>query len=122
VKDNDKKTNYIYFNRRSKPKAYYIVNKDKASNYKIYSMDKTLNKIELSPELSFIINNSFIEYPRKYLFELDNKPVSDTTLLNWLRKITKIDMINFDMMRSVYITWLYKIIKHLEHVKLYPDK
>jgi hypothetical protein len=108
VKDNDKKTNYIYLNRRGKPKAYYIVNKDKASNYKIYSMDKTLNKIELSPELSLIINNSFIKYPRKYLFELDDKPVSDTTLLNWLRKITKIDKINFDMMRSVYITWFYK--------------
>ena len=108
VKDNDKKTNYIYLNRRGKPKAYYIVNKDKASNYKIYSMDKTLNKIELSPELSLIINNSFIKYPRKYLFELNDKPVSDITLLNWLRKITKIDKINFDMMRSVYITWFYK--------------
>jgi hypothetical protein len=53
-------------------------------------MDKTLNKIELSPELSLSINNSFIEYPRKYLFELDNKPVSDTSLLSWLRKITKL--------------------------------
>ena len=39
---------------------------------------------------------------------MDNKPVSDTTLLNWLMKITKIDKINFDMMRSVYITWFYK--------------
>ena len=85
-------------------------------------MDKTLNKIELSSELSLIINNSFIKYPGKYLFELDDKPVSDTTLLNWLRKITKIDKINFDMMRSVYIACFIKIIKHLGHVKLYRDK
>ena len=95
VKDNDKKTNYIYLNRRGKPKAYYIVNKDKASNYKIYSMDKTLNKIELSPELSLIINNSFIKYPLKYLLEMDNKPLSDTNLSNWLRNISKMDKINF---------------------------
>jgi len=62
-----KQTTYILTEGESL-KAYYIVNKDKASNYKIYSMDKTLNKIELSPELSLIINNSFIKYPRKYLF------------------------------------------------------
>jgi integrase len=62
----------------------------------------------LSPELSLIIHNSFIKYPCKYPFELDNKPVSDTTLLNWLRKITKINKISFDMMRSEYITWFYR--------------
>jgi hypothetical protein len=70
-------------------------------------MDKSLNEIEFSSELSLIINNLIIRYPRKYLLKLDDKPVSDTTLLISLRKITKIGKINFDMMRSVYITWFY---------------
>ena len=68
----------------------------------MYSIDKTINTIEWSPELSNIINNSFTKYSREHLFELDNKPVSDTTLLSWLRKITKKDKINVDMIRSLY--------------------
>jgi hypothetical protein len=47
VKDNDKKNKQHISQQKGKPKAYYIVNKDKASNHKINSMDKTLNKKEL---------------------------------------------------------------------------
>lgn len=32
-KDNDKKHNYVYINRRGSSKVQYIINKDKASNY-----------------------------------------------------------------------------------------
>jgi hypothetical protein len=106
---NNGKDNYIYLNRRGKIHAYFFVNKDKASNYKLYKMDKTLSKIQiLNDDLAELINDSFLKYPRKYLFEINKKPVSDGLLLKWLRSITGIDKINVDMMRSIYITWFYK--------------
>ena len=106
---NNGKDNYIYLNRRGKVHAYYFVNKDKASNYKLYKMDKNLSKIQIMDDnLAELINDSFIKYPRKYLFEINKKAVSEATLLKWLRNITGIDKINFDMMRSIYITNFYK--------------
>ena len=47
--------------------------------------------------------------PRKYLFELNEKPITQPTFLNWLRKITGVDEINNDIMRSSYINWFYSI-------------
>ena len=38
---------YIRFDRRGNLKVYYIINKDKASNYKLYNMNKALNKIKI---------------------------------------------------------------------------
>lgn len=106
---NNGKDNYIYLNRRGKIHAFYIVNTDKASNYKLYKMDKSLSKIQIiNDDLAKLINDSFIKYPRRYLFEIKNKPVTEGTLLKWLRNITGIDKINIDMMRSIYITWFYK--------------
>ena len=43
-----------------------------------------------------------------FLFEINNKPISQPTLLKWLRDITKIDAVNVDMMRSSYINWFYE--------------
>ena len=106
---NNRKNNYIYINRRGKVHAYYIINKDKASKYKIYAMDKNLSKIELKNEvLANLLNDSFKKYPRKYLFELKNKSVADTTLNKWLQSITGLKGLTFSMMRSIYITWFYK--------------
>ena len=106
---NDKKNNFIYINRRGKVHAYYFVNKDKASKYKIYSMDKSLSKIEIvDDKLAIMLSNSFRDYPRKYLFENKKKAVSETTLNKWLQSITGLPAINFNMMRSIYITWFYK--------------
>lgn len=106
---NNGKDNYIYLNRRGKVHAFYIVNKDKASNYKLYKMDKNLSRIAIiNDDLARLINDSFIKYPRKYLFELNKRPVTEGTLLKWLRNITGINKINFDMLRSIYITWFYK--------------
>ena len=106
---NNHTNNYIYINRRGKVHAYYIINKDKASKYKLYSMDKSLSKIEIKNEvLANLLNDSFKEYPREYLFELKNKSVADTTLNKWLQSITGLKGINFSMMRSIYITWFYK--------------
>ena len=107
---NDHINNFIYINRRGKVHAYLFVNKDKASKYKIYSMDKSLSKIPIvSDQLAQMLSDSFKNYPRKYLFENKNKkPVGDSTLNKWLREITGLPAINFDMMRSIYITWFYK--------------
>ena len=44
-KDNDKKNNFIRIDRKGKLKVYYIINQDKASNYKLYNTNKELNKI-----------------------------------------------------------------------------
>lgn len=106
---NNKKDNYIYLNRRGKIHAYFIVNKDKASNYKLYNMDKTLNKIEIENQtLCNLINDSFKTYPRTFLFELKNKAISTATILKMLRNISGVEGLTVDIMRSSYITWFYK--------------
>jgi len=106
-KDNDGIHNYIYLNRRGSFKAYYIVNKDKASNYKLYNMNKKLAVIELTPEATQAINESLSNYPRNHLFEIENKPITQNTLLRWLRDISGVENINIDMMRASYITWFH---------------
>jgi hypothetical protein len=109
ISENNKKDNYIYFNRRGKTKAYYIINKDKATNYKLYALDPALSKIEIeNDDLANLLYDSYVKYPRTYLFEYRNKKITDNTILSWLRKITKVDKINVDMMRSSYITHFYE--------------
>ena len=106
--DNDKINNFVWINRRGMLKINYIVNKDKASNYKAYNINKNLSSISIEDDkLIKLINDSFIKYPRVYLFELNNKAVSSSTLLNWLKDITGIPGLNFDILRSSYITWFY---------------
>jgi len=109
-KDNDNINNFLRIDKRGKLKAYYIINNDKVTNTKIYNMDKNLSKIEIEDKkLIEIIEKSYEKYPRKYLFELNEKPITAPTYLNWLRKITGVDEINNDMMRSSYINWFYSI-------------
>jgi len=107
--DNDKKNNFILINRRGKIKVQFIVNIDKATNYKMYNMNSNLSKIDIvDNDLAILINDSFVKYPRNYLFEIKDKPISQNTLLNWLRKITNLAGINVDIMRSSFITWFYE--------------
>ena len=109
-KDNDNINNFLRIDKRGKLKAYYIINNDKVTNTKIYNMDKNLSKIEIEDKkLIEIIEKSYEKYPRKYLFELNENPITAPTYLNWLRKITGVDEINNDMMRSSYINWFYSI-------------
>ena len=106
--DNNKKDNYIWINRRGKTTIKYIVNKDKASNYKIYNMNKNLSFIDIiDDKLIKIINDSFIKFPRVYLFENNKKPISQTTIRNYLKDITGLQGINFNIMRASYITFFY---------------
>ena len=108
--DEQKNINYVYTMNRGKVHAYLIVNKDKASNYKLYNMDKKLSKIEIIDDsLAKLINNSFVKFPRKFLFEHKLKAISSTTFLKWLRDITGVDGLTVDIMRSSYITWFYSV-------------
>jgi hypothetical protein len=113
--ENDHKHNFIRIDRKGKLKVYYIINNDKVSKTKVYAINKELSKIKIEDEkLAELINDSYIKYPRKYLFEIKEKPVSQVTLLSFLKKITQIDGINNDMMRSSYINWFYKNNKSLK--------
>jgi len=109
-KENDKITNFVSINRRGSLKVSYIVNKDKASNYKIYKMNKNLSSIAIEDKkLAELINESYNKYPRDYLFVgITGDNVTDGTLLKWLKSITGIEGLNFDIMRSSYITWFYQ--------------
>ena len=117
MKENDKINNFIWISRKGSIKIFYIVNNDKVSNTKIYAMNKNLSYIKLEDtNLIKLINDSYEKYPREYLFEINNKPISQSTYLNWLRKITEVSQINNDNMRSSYVNWFY------EHNKKLSDK
>ena len=111
IKDNNKKDNFIHINKRGKKSVTFIVNKDKASNYKVYKKNPALSLIKVeSQELVDFIIDSLTRYPRKYFFENPStkKSLDDNALLRKLRDITKIKKVNFQMMRSIYITWHHK--------------
>ena len=83
-------------------------------------MNKELSVIKIeNKRLCEILNESFIKYPRTYLFEINEKQITQNTLLNWLIKITNVNEINVDMMRSSYINYFYdtnKTIKDKEQL------
>jgi hypothetical protein len=107
-KENDNINNFIRIDKRGTLKIYYIVNNDKVTNTKTYNINKNLSKIKIEDKkLCELINYSFEKYPRKYLFELNEKPISPPTFLRYLRNITGVDEINNDIMRSSYINWFY---------------
>ena len=107
-KDNDNINNFIWISKRGKLKVNYIVNNDKVSKTKVYNMNKNLNIINIENDnLSNLINESYNKYPRQYLLEIDDKPITHSTFLDWLRKITDVKGITNDIMRSSYINWFY---------------
>ena len=107
-KENDKLNNFIWITKRGKLKVNYVVNKDKVSKTKVYNMNKSLSIINIENEqLVKLINESYKKYPRNYLLEIDDKPITNATFLDWLRKITDVKLINNDIMRSSYINWFY---------------
>jgi len=104
IKDNDKINNYIWI---CKNNVFYIINNDKVSNTNIYK-NNNLSYIKIEDDkLCKLIIDSFEKYPRVYLLEINDKPITQTTYLNWLRKITDVKNINNDIMRSSYINWFY---------------
>ena len=108
-KENDKINNFLLISKRGKNSARYIINKDKASNYKNFNMNNELSKIIIEDtKLIELMHYSYEKFPRTYLFEKNNNKMTDQQLLSMLRKITHIDKININMMRSIYVTEHYK--------------
>ena len=72
-------------------------------------MDKNLSKINIeNHKLIELLHYSCTTYERTFLFEKNNNKMSDQQLLCMLRKITNIDKININMMRSIYVAEHYK--------------
>ena len=106
--DNDKVNNFIRISRRKPVTVSYIINNDKVSKTRVYASNKDLSIIKIiDPKLTDLIIDSYDKYPRSYLFEIKEKPITQPTLLSWLRDVTKVDAINVDMLRSSYINWFY---------------
>ena len=115
--DDDNVRNYVWMNNRglnqntTTLKNYkYIVNKDKVSNTKEYSMNKkTLKFIEINPELAIILKKSYEWHPRQYVLgDLQNNPITAKRILSILRRLTGKELINIDMVRSAYVTHYYE--------------
>lgn len=111
-KENKGELNYIMINRKTK-KATYIINDDKVSNSRFYTIHKEYSHIPVEDDfLNELIMYSITTFKRKFLFQKawqeDTGPISQATYLQWLRKITQSEGINQDMMRSSYITDFYR--------------
>ena len=107
----DDKNNYLLLKTvMGKNRGFYIVNNDKVSNSKQFKMDISKNIIEIdNAALIELLNYSIQKFPRKYLFENDKGgKISEDTLRTYLRKITKLPNINFDIMRSIFISEAYR--------------
>ena len=105
----DNKQNYVMLmtTGMGRKRVLYYIGKDKVSGSKSFA-DIIKNNIEFeNKELIELIYYSFEKYPRTYLFENNGKPIQDETLLRYLREITKIDGLDIDTMRSVYISHFY---------------
>ena len=118
--DNNTEDNFVYINRRGKGSVDFIINQDKASNYKTYKKNKQLNIIKVEdPVLIKMLIDSFKQYPRTYLFEnmQTNQAYNDNALLKMLREITKLPNITNQIMRSIYV-----IHGHIKTVKRMKQK
>ena len=80
---NDDKHNFLWITKRGSLKVYYIVNDDNVSGSKKYAMNKELSIIKIdNKKLCEIINEAFIKYPQTYLFEINEKQITQDTLSN----------------------------------------
>ena len=109
--EDDGKNNFILLENGN---GYYIVNSDKVSNNKYYKQNQHLKKIQLDHDLTNILIESLEFLKRNYLFEYNNRPFTSKKLLNLLRTATGKDKINFNMLRSIFITHYYKKNKSLK--------
>ena len=103
--DNDMLNNFILI---LPDEIYYIINKDKASNYKSYKGNVNLSKIKINDSnLKLLIRDSVQQYPRTYLFEVNKNVISDSTIVRYLREITQNKGVTFNNIRMMYISTLY---------------
>ena len=109
--ENDGKSNYVYVVRkRGEYGGKYIVNKDKVSTTRSYESRPELSYIPLVANVAKELYESLVKYPRTYLFEnpRTHKPTTAPTLLNYLKRITGIEGLTFNLMRASFVTFYYK--------------
>jgi hypothetical protein len=73
-------------------------------------MNKNLSAIDIIDEkLTKLIDDSYIKYPRTYLFEDEkNKPITQMTIRSYIRNISGVDGLTFNIMRSSFVNWFYE--------------
>lgn len=111
-KDNDKKHNFVFIDRRGAGNVTLIVNDDKVKNSKAVKQNPGLALIKVeSRELVDIIIDSFEKFKREYLFENPKTKTAfqQNTFPRWLQRITELPGINFQMMRSIFVSWSWEM-------------
>lgn len=108
LKEDNKKDNYIFLQPPNKGKSFYIVNTDKVSKYEKFNTPE--NKIiEINnPALIQLLMRSYLEYPRKYVFQMDD---DQPYTMNSISKVLLENpfKLNFNILRSSYITNFFNI-------------
>jgi cell division protein FtsB len=107
LKDGD---NYLVIQKtKDFTRLFYKSGNDKVSKSKYYSSKPDLSVIEIDDkQLKQIILKSQELYPRTYLFQNNSGGmVKADTLLGYLKKITNLQGVSINMMRSVFITNFY---------------
>jgi len=108
-KDIKPSENYVLLVTKGKRRAYFVVNKDKASNYKEYAKNPNLSQIEIEDKrLVDIIYDSYEKHKRVYLFQSGSSTIQQETFLKFLRDITGLKGLTVDMMRASYVTHFYQ--------------
>ena len=101
----DEKQNYIFLHKIAGVKQVTLyIGHDKVSNTKSFHSIEKRNISVDNKELVNLIYDSYERNNRKYLIEINNKPISDHTLLKLLKQISGVDGMTIDLMRVIYIT------------------
>lgn len=103
---NDGKNNYLLI-QKTPLKAYYIVNEDKVSKYEKFNDDDS-KYIEVdNKDLIKLLLSSYEKKPRTYIFEKENG--TPYTLGSFSKVMLEEPYnLNFNILRSSYITAFYK--------------
>lgn len=102
------------------PKMYYRIFSDKVSDTLYYNTKPELSIIEITDKkLKDIIIASYKNFPRCHLFEtVKKKPFENGFLLNYLKKFTKLEQININIVRSVFVSSYYRNKNHTNNDKV----
>jgi len=104
--------NYVLLNAKNPKTVSLIINNDKVTKSLYYKTRKNLSTIVIQDKfLTDLLFKSYQKYPREYLLQKspdDDEVITQNTFLRWLRDVTGVEGIDNDIMRSSYITWMYK--------------
>lgn len=119
-KQDNGKDNYLYL-QKSPSKCYYIVNNDKVSKYEKFKKDESM-VIEINnPDLCKLLNNSYAQEKRKYVFETEEgTPYSINSISIVL--LERPFKLNFNILRSSYVSNFYANNPYPKERKELADK